>query len=138
MTSELKAQVSAVAEKWLPAFLAGERAPSSIYAAEVIVWHNVGESVHVLDAPPSFSRARSVLPDLHHEDVNLQIHDRGFVLQVTTVGTTPDGTAVRVPACLLVTVKDGRITRFDEYADSVAAAPIVAAIENAGTQTPRS
>ena len=30
----------------------------------------------------------------------------------------PDGTAVRVPACLFVTVDGGRITRIEEYADS--------------------
>lgn len=126
--TELHADVLAVADVWLPAFLAGERAPASIYAREVIVWHNVGETEHHLDAPPSFARARSVILDLRHEDVQLQVHDMGFVLRITSVGTTPDGTAVRVPACLLVSVKDGRITRFDEYADSVAAAPIVAAI----------
>lgn len=117
-----------VAERWLPAFLAGERADASLYADRVVTWHNIGEHETVLEAPPSAARARRAIPDLHHEDVRLHVHDGGFVLQATAVGTAPDGTAIRVPSCLVVTVEDGRIARFEEYADSAAAAPIVAAI----------
>jgi ketosteroid isomerase-like protein len=43
------------------------------------------------------------------------------VLQATTVGTNAAGEPVRVPTCLVVTLRDGRIARFEEYADSRAA-----------------
>jgi ketosteroid isomerase-like protein len=77
---------------------------------------------------PSGARARSAIPDLHHEDVRLHVHGGGFVLQVTAVGTAPDGAPIRVPSCLVVTVRDGRITRFEEYADSAAAGPVLTAV----------
>lgn len=120
--------VAEVAERWLPAFLAGERADAELYAPEVLVWHNIGERTEPLAAPPSHARAKAVLPDLHHEDVRLRVGEDHFVFQVTAVATGADGTPVRVPTCLVVTVENGQITRFDEYADSAAAAAVAAAL----------
>lgn len=116
-----------VADAWLPAFLSGQRADPSLYAEGAVTWHNIGEHETVIVDPPSQSRARKVIPDLHHEDVTLTLTERGFVLQSVAVGTTSHG-PVRVATCLVVTVEDGRITRFEEYADSAAAAPVIAAI----------
>jgi ketosteroid isomerase-like protein len=33
-------------------------------------------------------------------------------------GTVGDGVPVEIPACLVATIRDGRITRLDEYLDS--------------------
>lgn len=115
--------VAQVAERWLPAFLAGERADADLYAADVMVWHNVGERSEPLAAPPSHARAKATLHDLHHEDVRLLVGTDHFVLQVTAVAA-----GVRVPTCLVVSVHDGQITRFDEYVDSAAAAEVTAAL----------
>lgn len=120
--------VAEVAERWLPAFLAGQRADAELYAAEVVVWHNVGDRAEPLAAPPSHARAKAVLPDLHHEDVRLRVGDDHFVLQLTAVATGPDGSPVRVPSCLVVSVESGQITRFDEYVDSSAAAAVARAL----------
>jgi ketosteroid isomerase-like protein len=117
-----------VAERWLPAFLAGERAAAELYADDVTIWHNIGERTERLEKPPSHARAKAALPDLHQEDVRLRAGHDHFVLQLTAVATGPDGARVRVPSCLVVTVEAGRITRFDEYADSAAAAALLAVL----------
>ena len=114
---------------WLPAWLDGRRAPATLYADEVTVWHNIGEREQRLDQPPSFGRLRAALPDVQHADVKTHVTPSGFVVQATTVAALPDGSVVRVPACLVVTVEEGRIVRFEEYADSAAAAPILAVLQ---------
>ena len=52
---------------------------------------------------------------------NVRVGPGGGVVQATTVGTAADGTPVRIPTCLVVTLRDGKIARFEEYADSRAA-----------------
>jgi ketosteroid isomerase-like protein len=42
-------------------------------------------------------------------------------VQATAVGANAAGEPVRVPSCQVVTLRDGRIARFEEYADSRAA-----------------
>ena len=123
------AEVRAVAEAYLPHFLSGQRAPHDLYAWPVSTWHAATDTRTVIDAPPSQARLREVLPDLHHEDVAVHVHARGFVIQATVVATV-DGEVRRLPTVLVVHVEDGRITRFDEYADSVSAAPFRAALTN--------
>jgi ketosteroid isomerase-like protein len=44
--------------------------------------------------------------------------DGGFVHQHVLSGTRKDGARLSLPACLVCEVKDGRITRLDEYFDS--------------------
>ena len=121
-----------VAQRWLPAFLAGRRADAELYADEVTVWHNIGERTERLEAEPSHARAKAVLPDLHQEDVRLRVGEGHFVLQLTAVATDGAGQSVRVPSCLVVTVERGKITRFDEYADSAAAEAVVRALSGNG------
>ena len=43
------------------------------------------------------------------------------VVQATTAGVSAEGVPVRVPTCLVVQVVDGKIARFEEYADSAQA-----------------
>jgi ketosteroid isomerase-like protein len=119
-------QVRAVADRYLPAFLAGRRAAPELYGTGVTSWQNIGEVETPLDRPPSMARARARLPDLRQEDVRVAVHEGGFVLQAVTVGE-----GVRVPFCLAVTVVDGRITRFEQYADSAAARPLLDAVRAA-------
>jgi ketosteroid isomerase-like protein len=63
--------------------------------------------------------------DFRYEDVRCQATATGFVEQHTTCGTLPSGAAFRFPACLVVRVEDGRITRLEEYFDT---APLAAAM----------
>lgn len=117
MTEEARA----VAERWLPAFLEGRRADDDLYADGVTTWHNIGEREAEVQRIPSRTRQVRGGADLRVEDVRMNVFDGGWVLQATTVGTNAAGAPVRVPTCLVVTLRDGRIARFEEYADSRAA-----------------
>lgn len=114
-------ETRALAERWLPAFLEGRRADDDVYAEGVTTWHNIGEREAEIQRTPSRTRQVHGGADLHVEDVRMNVFGGGWVLQATTVGTNAVGDPVRVPICLVVTVRGGRIARFEEYADSRAA-----------------
>jgi ketosteroid isomerase-like protein len=114
-------QALAVARRWLPAFVAGRRADDDVYAEGVSTWHNIGEWEAEIQRTPSRTRQVEAGADVRIEDVRLRVFDGGWVVQATAVGTNADGEAVRIPSCQVVTLRDGRIARFEEYADSRAA-----------------
>lgn len=107
-----------MARRWLPDFLAGHRADEELYAHEVTTWHNIGERESVVQRTPSRSRENAAGADLRVVDVRVSVFDGGWVFQGTTVGTDAAGEAVRIPTCLVARLEDGRIARFEEYADS--------------------
>ncbi|WP_127480338.1 nuclear transport factor 2 family protein [Nocardioides pantholopis] len=114
-------QARALAERWLPAFLQGRRAEEDVYADGASTWHNIGERETEIQRTPSRTRQVQGGADLRVEDVRLRVFDGGWVVQATTTGTGPAGRPVRVPSCVVVTLREGRIARFEEYADSRAA-----------------
>jgi ketosteroid isomerase-like protein len=114
-------QALAVAQRWLPAFLEGRRAADDVYAEGVTTWHNIGERESEIQRTPSRTRTNESGADLHVHDVRLRVFDGGWVLQSTTRGTNAAGDEVRIPSCLVVTLRAGKIARFEEYADSRAA-----------------
>ena len=116
------ATVQAVADRHVPAFLAGERADDALYAWPVSTWHAATDTTTKVTEPPSQARLRALVPDLHHDDVRVDVHEGGYAIRATVVGTV-DGAEVRVHTAVFVTVVEGRITRFDEYADAAQAAP---------------
>ena len=63
-----------------------------------------------------------VLPQRRYCIVRREAFPGGYVQQHVLEAKLPDGTEWRLPACLIVTVKDGRIARLDEYLDSAGAA----------------
>ncbi|MBM4245395.1 MAG: nuclear transport factor 2 family protein [Deltaproteobacteria bacterium] len=63
--------------------------------------------------------------NFRYEDVRCQPTPTGFVEQHVTCGTAPGGGEFRFPACLVVRVENGRVTRLDEYFDT---APMMAAL----------
>jgi len=115
------AEALAVARRWLPEFAAGRRAAEDVYAPNVSTWHNVGEWEAEIKQTPSRTRRVQAGADIHLESLRCRVFDGGFVVQATTAGTSAEGVPVRVPTVLVVTVTDGRIARFEEYADSAAA-----------------
>src|SRR6478609_9451949 len=110
-----------VARRWLPAFAAGKRADEACYAPNVSTWHNVGEWEAEIKKTPSRTRRVEAGADIRLESLTLKVFDGGFVVQATTAGVSAEGVPVRVPTCLVVNVVDGKIARFEEYADSEAA-----------------
>ena len=84
-------------------------------------WHNIGEWEAEIQQTPSRTRRVQAGADVRVEEVRLRVFDGGWVVQATAVGTNAAGEPVRVPTCQVVTLRDGRIARFEEYADSRAA-----------------
>ena len=113
-----------VARQWLPSFVAGQRAAEHLYAEGVSTWHNIGELEAPIHTTPSRRRRINSGAQLAVDEVRCRVVDGGFVVQATTVGTSADGKKVRVPTCLVVTVRDGKIARFEEYADSAASSAL--------------
>lgn len=109
-----------VARRWLPAFLEGRRADDELYADGATTWHNIGEREREVEIQrtPSRTCANDAGSDLRVVEARVKVFDGGWVFQGTTVGTNPAGEPVRIPVCLVVELRDGRIARFEEYADS--------------------
>ena len=116
-----------LAERLITAVTAGDvEGVRACYAPDVIVWHNsdgveqsADENLRVLGWVIENIR------DLRYEDIRRQRTPTGFVEQHVLRGTAPNGAALSIPACLIGTVVDGRITRLDEYLDSTQLAPLV-------------
>jgi len=55
-----------------------------------------------------------------------QVIDGGFLQEHVLRGTAPNGQTVAMPACIIATVSDGRITRIHEYLDPAGVAALTA------------
>ncbi len=96
----------------------------AIYAPNAVIWHNTDE----LDCTPEqngdvlrgfVARIR----ERRYENRRVDIFPDGFVQQHVLTGVRADGRRLRLSACIVCRVENGRITRLDEYFDSTAVAP---------------
>ncbi len=109
-----------VAERLFAAIHAGDvAAAGALYADDAVIWHNNDNLVQTPDENLRVLRwvVRNV-KDLRYEEIRRIETANGFVQQHVLRGIAPNGQPLEVPACLIVTVAEGRITRFDEYLDS--------------------
>ena len=115
-----------VARRLFAAVTAGDvEAVRALYAPECVIWHNNdGVSQTVDDNLRVLGWIVANVKDFRYEDVRLQATATGFVEQHTTCGVGLSGTPFSIPACVVCTVVDGRITRLDEYLDSAHVATI--------------
>lgn len=109
-----------IADRLFKAIEAGDIAGvRDIYAPDAVIWHN---NDGVEQTPEQNLRVLQWvvdnLRDRAYEDVRRSVTDTGFVQQHVLRFTRADGTRPEIPACIVVTVTDGRITRLDEYLDS--------------------
>jgi ketosteroid isomerase-like protein len=58
------------------------------------------------------------VPERHYTRRRLEVFEGGFVEQHLLRGKLADGREVSLAACIVCKVRDGRITRLDEYFDS--------------------
>ena len=91
----------------------------AIYAPDALIWHNndqatqsVEENLQVL------AWVTKNIAGLRYEEIRRHVTPSGFVQQHVLRGTAPNGKPLEIPACILCSVKNGRITRLDEYLDS--------------------
>ena len=95
-----------------------------IYAPDAVIWHN---NDGVEQAPAQNLQVLQWvvdnLADRAYEDVRRHEYDGGFVQQ-HVLRFIKDGERREIPACIVASVSDGRITRIDEYLDSAHVARI--------------
>lgn len=95
----------------------------SIYAPDAVVWHNTdGLAQPVADNLATLTNFIKFVPQRRYTDRRLDVFDGGFVEQHLLKGKLRDGKELALSACIVCSVKDGRITRLDEYFDSAALA----------------
>jgi ketosteroid isomerase-like protein len=112
--------VREVAEHLFAAIEAGDlEAVRDLYAPDAVIWHNTDGTEQTVEQNLRVLRwVVDHLADRRYEEVRRSATTTGFVQQHVLRCTRADGVRVEVPACLVVTVAGGRITRLEEYLDS--------------------
>ena len=96
-----------------------------IYAPDAQIWHNTDQQVQTIEQNfRTIGWIAKNVKDFRYEDIQRQATETGFVEQHLTRGTGPGGNDFTIPACIVCTVVDGRITRLDEYLDSAQVAAL--------------
>ena len=119
-----KDEIERLARGFFDAIEAGDiSSVRDTYAGNSIIWHNFDgkestreENLATLDG---FIRA---VPTRRYTQRKLDVFEGGFVQRHLLVGKLANGKEVSLAACVVCAVKDGRITRLDEYFDSAALA----------------
>lgn len=115
------AAILAIAERFCSAIEAADIAAlKELYAPDAEVWINTTNRCTLASDVMAF------LPYLARNVANRRYLDRqvrsfsdGFVQRHRMTGIRKDGARVSVLACIVCTVANGRITRVEEYCDSV-------------------
>jgi ketosteroid isomerase-like protein len=101
-----------------------------IYAPDAVVWHNddlveqpVEENLKTL------AGTVRAIAGLHYDVVRRFATDDGVMQQHVLRGRLPDGTEAELHAAMYLQVRDGHITRIEEYLDSARRAKLKAARE---------
>ena len=90
------------------------------YDPGIIVWANYDDRELDLDRSLRvLTWLCSKLDGRRYEVKRRDLIPGGFLQEHVLCGTAPDGSAVAMPACIVATVLDGRITRINEYLDPV-------------------
>ena len=114
-----------VAERFFRAIETGDVAAiRAIYAPDAVIWHNndsreqtVDENMRVL------GWVSRNLKNRHYRVTRRVAIPGGFLQQHVLEAETANG-PFAMPACIVVEIKDGRISRLDEYLDSAHAAAL--------------
>jgi len=119
---------ASLAERLFAAVAAGDvDTVRGLYAPDAVIWHNYdGMEQTVEENLATLAWMARALREFRYTEVRRGLTTDGFVQQHVITATNRAGDAVAVPACLVATVADGRITRIDEYVDSVGVAAITA------------
>ena len=117
-----------LAERFFKAIEAGDiDAVKETYAPDAEIWHNTDGIVQSRDDNVrTLTWVTTNLQGMAYTEIRRSATDDGFVQQHTLVATNRAGQRVEVPACIVVRIADGHITRLDEYIDSANVAAIMA------------
>lgn len=127
MSSE--SEIRALAKRFFDAVEAGDIATLyDCYAPDAKIWHNTDDAEQTRDDNATTLRGFVArISNRVYANRRLGVFDGGFVQQHELRGVRADGVAVRLTACIVCAVENGRITRLDEYFDSAQVAKFVGA-----------
>ena len=92
-----------------------------VYAPDVEIWHNTDGLIQTLEENETTLKGFvSRISDRKYSQRRTDAFPGGFVQQHVLTGVRKDGEKVSLPACIVCQVKNGKITRLDEYFDSAA------------------
>jgi len=93
---------------------------ADLYADDVQVWHNFSNACQSKAVNLQVLTALcSSVPEIHYDVVERLLLDDGRVLQRHVLrARVGNGEEILIPACIFVTVREGRIVRIDEYLDT--------------------
>ena len=120
--------IDALAAAFFGAIERGDlEAVRATYAPDAIVWHNTDrQEQNVDDNLRVLAWVVRNIAERHYGDVQRVVLEDGFVQQHVLSGVGPNGAKFVLPAMMRVWVRDGRITRLDEYLDSSQVAAMMA------------
>ncbi|WP_176599247.1 nuclear transport factor 2 family protein [Sphingobium sp. 15-1] len=99
----------------------------ALYGDGIIVWHNHTNSYeNKSENIASLEQFFGLFSEISYQDIRFTWTEEGFIQRhVITGKLESNGAIVEIPACLVFSVRDGKIVRLDEFGDP---APLVAAL----------
>lgn len=101
-----------------------------IYAPDAVIWHNddlIEQSVD--DNLKVLAGLHRAVSGLRYDIVRRAVTDDGVIQQHVLRGALPGGVAVELHAAMYLQVRDGHVTRIEEYLDSAKRSTIRSARE---------
>ncbi len=119
-------EVLALAGKFVAAIEAGDiEAVKGCYAPDAEIWHNFDNiNQSVTDNLKVLGWMSGVLAERRYEILRRVEIPGGYLQQHVLHGKLKSGAPFAMPACLVVQVAGGRITRLEEYLDVAQAAAL--------------
>lgn len=110
--------IHAFAEEFIRTILAGDvDMVISLYTDDATIWHNFDDVEQTPTQNGKTLRAlHRLIPGFHYDDIRRTILADGFWQQHVLRAPTADG-ELSIPAALRVYIRDGRISRLEEYLD---------------------
>jgi ketosteroid isomerase-like protein len=124
--TDTESSILALAERFSAAAGSGDiEALRQIYAEDARIWHNfdnVGQTVD--ENLKVIGWMEHVLPGRKYDVLRRVVIPGGYLQQHVLSGTTRKGASISIHACLVVMVKNGRISRLEGYLDPTQAAAL--------------
>ncbi|WP_061958622.1 nuclear transport factor 2 family protein [Cupriavidus pauculus] len=127
MTKDEEAETRSLVTRLFDAVSCGDmNAVADCYADDAVLWHSFdGVEKTKAQVVENLAAMHVRIADKSYEDRRLNVFERGFVQQHVLHGTrVGDGMRLTIPTAIICQVKNGKITRFDEYLDSKAVAEL--------------
>ena len=98
----------------------------TLYTDDMVIWANIdGREQDVDSSMKILGWLCHKLRDRHYDVARRECIEGGFLQEHVLRGTAPDGTTIAMPACIIATVRDGRIARIHEYLDPAGVSALV-------------